>query len=167
MEIRAKEMPFNEGSQYVNQFIRLKVLAEMSGVNYLLLNLEMNGKENKGKPFHYSADKVAEVNRSVNSIGMMLSSYTVITESSKSESCSPLAYGNNAIEQLRTLFRTLWPKGLCCEMCGFSDRWVRAHLQDSSARSYGHFQPEVIDKLNEQIQQLGLNLLSLRFVPAK
>ncbi len=167
MEIRTKEMPFNEGLKYVNRFIRLKVLAEMSGANYLLLNLEMNGKDNKGKPFHYSADKVAEVNRAVNSIGMMLSSYTVITESFKSESGAPLSYGKNAIEQLRTLFCTLWPKGLCCDMCGFSERWVRAHLQDSSARSYGHFQPEVIEKFNGQIQQLGQDLLSLRFTPVK
>jgi len=167
MDIRTQEMPFDKGLQYVNRFVRLKVLAGMAGVSYILLTLELNGKEHKGKPFHYGADKVADVNQAVNRIGMLLSAYTVITDSVKSESRSPLAYGNNAFEQLRQLFQTLWPNGLCCDLCGFSPRWVRAHLQDVSARSHGHFQPEAIDKINEQIHQLGLNLLSLRFTPVK
>lgn len=167
MDIRTQELPFNQGLQYVNQFVRLKTLANMAGVSYILLGCEMNGKCHKGKPFHYGADKVADVNQAVNRIGMLLCAYTVITTNPKTESRSPLAYGENSFAQLRQLFQALWPKGLLCDLCGFSKRWLQAHIQDSTARSYGHFQPEAIDNINEKIHQLGLTLLSLRFTPVK
>ena len=159
-------LPADQGMRQVLDIIKQKYVAEqMEGGNQscqILLSMGIKHNLYNGKPYYYSSQMVADLQRIITEVGTTLM-HTQILQEPQSEQDYPMCYGDDMVSKFKVLGKVIKLPYLFINVLGKTEAWMKLRLSAKrEVKYYNRFTDDELSLINDGIRTIALKLCSIQ-----
>lgn len=163
--ISIERLPADQGMRQVLDIIKQKYMAEqMEGGDHscrTLLSMGITHVLYNGKPYYYSEQMVADLQRIITEVGTTLM-HTQILQEPQREQDYPMCYGNDMVSKFKVLGKVIKLPYLFINVLGKTEKWQKMHLSAKKEFYYNRFTDAELSMINDGIRTIALKLCSIQ-----
>lgn len=153
MEINKIKVNYLQGMKMIRSMIKLQFLVNETGKSFAWLSCKVSGKQ------EMTENDLILINESIQKVGRKIVNERLSLHHSNEG--SSLAAGENVVEQIRSLYKSLAMDYLYEYTLGKNKKWLNNRISHSNKY---RFKEEEIIKMNMAIAEIGNKLLSIELV---
>ena len=164
--ISIEKLPADQGMRQVLDMIKQKYVAEhMEGGDHscqILLSIGITHALYHGKPYYYSSQMAADLQRIITEVGTTLM-HTRILQEPQSEQDYPMCYGDDMVSKFKVLGKVIKLPYLFINVLGKTEAWMKLRLSAKrEVKYYNRFTDEELSLINDGIRTIALKLCSIQ-----
>lgn len=164
--ISIEKLPADQGMRQVLDMIKQKYVAEhMEGGDHscqILLSIGITHALYHGRPYYYSSQMVADLQRIITEVGTTLM-HTQILQEPQSEQDYPMCYGDDMVSKFKVLGKVIKLPYLFINVLGKTEAWMKLRLSAKrEVKYYNRFTDDELSLINDGIRTIALKLCSIQ-----